>query len=79
MFSQQSSNEKIQVMIGEENSDKSLQGLSLVSSRYGIPQRVDGTIVVIGPTRMDYRRAISTVSYMSEVLSTLVAEVYRGN
>jgi len=37
---------------------------------------VKGAIGVIGPTRMDYRRAISTVSYMSDVLSYLVAGVY---
>jgi transcriptional regulator of heat shock response len=46
-----------------------------VLGRYGIPQKVRGAVGVIGPTRMDYRRAISTVGYMSDVLSYLLAGV----
>jgi len=68
-------NERVQVVIGEENRDESLKDLSLVLGRYGIPQKVKGAIGVIGPTRMDYRRAISTVGYMSDVLSYLLAGV----
>ena len=79
MLSQRSSEENIQVVIGEENRDESLKDLSLVFSRYGVPRRVGGTIGVIGPTRMDYRRVISTVGYVSEVLSDLVAAVCRDD
>jgi heat-inducible transcriptional repressor len=68
-------NERVQVVIGEESHDESLKDLSLVLSRYGIPQKVRGAVGVIGPTRMDYRRAISTVVYMSDVLSYLLAGV----
>lgn len=68
-------NERVQVVIGEESHDESLKDLSLVLSRYGIPQKVRGAVGVIGPTRMDYRRAISTVGYMSDVLSYLLAGV----
>jgi heat-inducible transcriptional repressor len=75
----QSSDVGVQVVIGEENRNETLRDLSLVFSRYGIPGRVGGTIGVIGPTRMDYRRAISTVDYMSGVLSDLVAGVCRGD
>lgn len=68
-------NERVQVVIGEESHDESLKDLSLVLGHYGIPQKVNGTIGIIGPTRMDYRRAISTVGYMSDVLSYLLAGV----
>jgi len=78
-FAQQSSGVGVQVVIGEENRDETLHDLSVVFSRYGIPGRVGGTIGIIGPTRMDYRRAISTVDYMSAVLSDLVAGVCRGD
>ena len=37
----------------------------------------DETIGIIGPTRMDYRRAISTVEYISRILSDLMASVSR--
>ena len=76
MLHQQSETEQVQVVIGEESHDESLKDLSLVLSRYGIPQKARGAIGVIGPTRMDYRRAISTVNYMSQVLSYLVSGVY---
>jgi heat-inducible transcriptional repressor len=75
----QSSDIGVQVVIGEENRNETLRDLSLVFSRYGIPGRVGGTIGVIGPTRMDYRRAISTVDYMSVVLSGLVAGLCLGD
>lgn len=78
-FSRRSTELGVQVVIGEENQDKMLRDLSLVFSGYGIPGRASGTIGVIGPTRMDYRRAISAVSYMSGILSDLVAGVCRGD
>ncbi len=68
---------RVQVIIGEENRDKELHDLSLVFGRYGISGRVGGAVMVIGPTRMDYRRAISSVGYVSDVLSDLVSGVYR--
>jgi heat-inducible transcriptional repressor len=67
--------ERVQIVIGEESHDETLKDLSLVLGRYGVPKKVGGTIGVIGPTRMDYRKAISTVNYMSGVLSYLVAGV----
>jgi len=78
-FSLRSSDVGVQVLIGEENQVQTLRDLSLVFSRYGIPGQVGGTVGVIGPTRMDYSRAISIVSYMSGILSDLVAGIYRGD
>jgi len=68
-------NERVQVVIGEEIPDDGLKDLSLVLGRYGIPRKIRGTIGIIGPTRMDYRKAISTVGYMSGVLSYMLAGV----
>ena len=51
----------IYVRIGGENEIPALQSLSLVAGNYGLPQRNLGTVSVIGPTRMDYARAIMTV------------------
>ncbi len=73
---QQGDNEKMQVLIGEESHDKSLKDLSLVLGHYGVPQKARGTIGIIGPTRMDYHKAISTVNYMSDLLSYLLASVH---
>jgi heat-inducible transcriptional repressor len=71
--------QKIQVIIGEESNFEESRDLSLVLGRYGIPHKISGTLGVIGPTRMDYRRAISSVGYISQLLSFLLSEVYSEN
>jgi heat-inducible transcriptional repressor len=78
-FGRRSDSFGVQVVIGEENRNEILRDLSLVFSRYGIPDQIGGTIGIIGPTRMDYRRAISTVDYISGILSDLVAGVSRND
>ncbi len=69
----------VKVIIGEENSETSLRDLSLVLSNYGVPEQATGTIGVIGPKRMDYRKAISAVNYISTLLSELVARVCKDD
>ncbi|MBN1188327.1 MAG: heat-inducible transcription repressor HrcA [Dehalococcoidales bacterium] len=67
---------QVRVIIGRENKDEMTQECSLVICRYGLINEVDGNIVVLGPTRMSYPRVISAVSYISVLLSGLVAELY---
>jgi len=69
-------NQGVQVVIGKENRAEVIHDYSVVISQYGLPQEAVGTIGVVGPTRMPYARAISTVDYLSSVLSRLVAELY---
>jgi heat-inducible transcriptional repressor len=69
-------NQGVQVVIGKENKAEVIHDYSVVISHYGILQEVVGTIGVVGPTRMPYARAISTVDYLSSVLSRLVTELY---
>lgn len=78
-FGRRSDDFGVQVVIGEENRNETLRDLSLVFSRYGIPDQIGGTIGIIGPTRMNYRRAISTIDYISGILSDLVAGVSRSD
>jgi len=68
--------QEVQVIIGKENKAEIIQDCSVVIGRYGLPSEAAGTIGVIGPTRMPYGRAISTISYLSLVLSKLTAELY---
>lgn len=67
--------QEIRVVIGKENKEETFQDYSLVIGHYGLPEAT-GTIGVIGPTRMPYARAISTVSYLSTILSRLAIELY---
>jgi len=66
----------VQVIIGKENKADVIHDYSVVISRYGLPDEAEGTIGVLGPTRMPYAHTISVVSYLSTVLSGLVAELY---
>lgn len=62
-----SNDESPQVKIGSENEAEQLSGVSVVACRYGVG--IDGGIVaVIGPTRMDYTKAIGAVRIASKAL-----------
>jgi heat-inducible transcriptional repressor len=64
------------VRIGTENDAPALRSLAVVAAGYGLPQRRLGAVSVIGPLRMDYRRAISSVRDAAAQLSTFIADVY---
>jgi heat-inducible transcriptional repressor len=68
----------IYVRIGGENDMRALQSLSLVAGNYGLPQRNLGTVSVIGPTRMDYARAIVSVREAALQLSRFVEDIYEA-
>ena len=68
----------VQVIIGGENSADEMREYSVVLARYGVDGAVAGVLGVIGPTRMAYPRSISTVRYISTLMSDLLAEIYKG-
>jgi len=66
----------VQIIIGKENKAEAVHDLSVVIHQYGLPMEAVGTIGIVGPTRMHYGRAISTINYLALVLSELIAELY---
>lgn len=66
----------VQVIIGTENREDAMRDCSMVVTQYGIPGEVSGALGVLGPTRMQYGRAISAVRYMGSLMSGLVAELH---
>jgi len=68
----------VRVIIGAENREDAMKECSMVVTRYGVPGEVNGVLGVIGPRRMPYGRAISSVRYMGSLMSDLVAELYTG-
>ena len=64
----------IQVLIGGENIWQDLQNCALVLTRYGVPDQLSGAIGILGPMRMPYGEAISTVRYVAELMSALVSD-----
>ena len=67
---------RVHVFIGEENRPVEMREVSLVISPYGQPGRAVGVVGVLGPTRMSYRHAIGTVSFVSGLLDELVDHLY---
>lgn len=61
-------NPGVRVRIGHENERAEFGSLSIVATHYG-DGTSDGVVGVIGPTRMDYHRAIAAVKAVSEGLS----------
>ena len=66
----------VQVIIGGENDWDEMRDVSLVVARYGREDKIGGLLGVIGPTRMQYGRAIAVVRYMTQVMNELLSEVY---
>ncbi|MCL2827065.1 MAG: heat-inducible transcriptional repressor HrcA [Eggerthellaceae bacterium] len=58
------------VKIGRENIAEQLSGVSVVASQYGRDEAA-GIVAVIGPTRMDYSKAIQAVRAAQQVLQDI--------
>jgi len=74
IFCQEFSKRGMKVVIGGENPEPALQDLSLIASQYGVPDKASGIVGVIGPKRMDYAKAISSLTCFSTLLSNSVVE-----
>jgi len=68
----------VQVIIGGEGRWTELKECSLIVSPYGVTGEVQGALGVLGPMRMPYSRAISTVRYVAGLLSDLFGDIYTG-
>lgn len=64
----------VHVLIGGEGTWDELRQCSLVLARYGAPGLATGTLGVLGPMRMPYGHTISTVRFLSGLLSNMVVE-----
>ncbi len=68
----------VQIFIGSENISDDLRSYGVIITRYGASNDVTGLLGILGPTRMPYDRSISTVRYVSGVLSDLLRHVHTG-
>jgi heat-inducible transcriptional repressor len=64
----------VQVLIGGEGTWEELRNFSVVLARYGTPGLATGTLGVLGPLRLPYGKTISTMRFLSSLLSELVAD-----
>ena len=69
----------VQVVIAGDDRYEDLSRLSMVLSRYGDPQKMSGAVGVLGPTHINYGRAISTVRYVSSLMTNALAALYQDS
>jgi heat-inducible transcriptional repressor len=67
------------VRVGDELADPGLRDLALVGAAYGIANRTLGAVSLIGPSRMDYDKAIRTVRSAASELSRFAEVIYGDN
>lgn len=72
------SDDDVQVVIAG-NGHEEINRLSLVLSHYGIPGKLRGALGVMGPTNLNYGRAISTVRYISSMMTDMLGDLYDDN
>ena len=67
------------VRVGDELADPALHDLALVGAAYGIANRTLGAVSLIGPSRMDYDKAIRTVRSAAQERSRFAEVMYGQN
>lgn len=65
----------VQIVIGSENIAPTLQNCSLITAPYRVGNGATaGTLSVLGPTRIEYARMISIVSYVARMLEKMMID-----
>jgi heat-inducible transcriptional repressor len=60
------------ISIGSENRLVELRACSMVAAAYSVAGQMGGTVAIVGPTRMRYRRAVAAVRYVADKLSEVL-------
>lgn len=66
--------EGISVKIGTENQITSMNDITVISSTYDTIDGEKGTVSLVGPKRMDYRKAIPLIKYIAKHIQKLYEE-----
>lgn len=62
---------EIRVFIGQENPISDARDETVIFSRYNLPGNCTGSMTLIGPTRMNYKKNIGLLKYATERLNEL--------
>jgi heat-inducible transcriptional repressor len=63
------------IIIGHENPSVEMSDCSFVAAPYCVGGRTCGAVGVMGPTRMNYRRAVAAVTLLAQSLSELLTTI----
>ena len=69
----QTTGDEVRIFIGRENTTREMQECTLIVAPYRYRDRVVGALGVVGPTRMEYSRAITAVEYVAHLCSKLLS------
>jgi heat-inducible transcriptional repressor len=69
----------IEVSIGRENDIEAIKDFSLITASYHLAEGQMGTIALLGPTRMEYRRVISLLNILSHEMTEALDMWYKHN
>ena len=58
----------INVYIGQESSFDDLKDFTIITYKQSINDKEVGTIGIIGPKRMDYKKVIPTIKYLGDAI-----------
>ena len=62
----------IRITIGAENALPGIEDCALITSRYVVDEKTHGMLGILGPTRMEYARAISLVDYVARLFGQVL-------
>ncbi len=68
--------DEVRVVIAGEGKREELSQVSMVLGRYGMPGRLGGALGILGPTHLNYGRAIGTVRYVSSIMTNMIVQLF---
>jgi heat-inducible transcriptional repressor len=71
--------QEVRITIGAENTLPGIEDCTLIATRYVVDEKTIGSLGILGPTRMEYARAISLVEYVARIFGHMLgSEGTRG-
>ena len=67
--------EPLLVQIGVKEISPAGENLALISAAYTVGDGVQGSLGVLGPTRMHYERAVNAVAYVAQLFSETLNKI----
>lgn len=64
--------QEVRITIGAENALPGIEDCTLITSRYVVGEKTQGSLGILGPTRMEYARAISLVDYVARLFGRVL-------
>lgn len=68
-------NTKVNILLGSETNNPILANLSVIVTHYVASPECSGALALIGPTRMNYSKAVSSLEYVTHTVGTLLSEL----